>query len=290
MKKITILIPVFNDWESLKKLINEIDKIIKDIKNFTFQCFIINDASTINRPKIKRPKGINSLKVLNMEVNKGHARCNAFALKHVIDNEDFDYVILMDGDGEDRPIEIIELINSIKKDPEHSVVARRIKRSEGPFFQLLYILHKLITHLFTGEKINFGNYSCLSRKDVKTISLKGSLWSSYSGTLKKEVKKLNEIESIRGKRYFGPSKMSLIKLIIHSLSIIAVFKYRVFFRAISIILALYFLKPFLGDILLVAQVSLVIFCLIISIVSLREKKSELLKSQNNLINIEEITH
>ena len=225
-----------------------------------------------------------------MKVNKGHARCNAFALKYVIDNEDFDYVILMDGDGEDRPIEIKELINTIKKDPEHSVVAKRIKRSEGPFFQLLYILHKLITYLFTGEKINFGNYSCLSKKDVKTISLKASLWSSYSGTLKKEVKKLNEIESIRGKRYFGPSKMSLTKLIIHSFSIIAVFKYRVFFRASSIILVLFFLKPFLGDVISIAQLLLVIFCLNILIVSLREKMSELLKSQNNLDNIEEITH
>ena len=290
MKKIIILIPVFNDWVSLEKLINEIDKIIKEIKNFSFQCLIINDASTINRPKIKRPKSINPLKVLNMKVNKGHARCNAFALKYVIDNEDFDYVILMDGDGEDRPIEIKELINSIKKDPENSVVARRIKRSEGPFFQLLYILHKLITYLFTGERINFGNYSCLSKKDVKTISLKASLWSSYSGTLKKEVKKLNEIESIRGKRYFGPSKMSFAKLIIHSFSIIAVFKYRVFFRAISIILALFFFKPFLGDVISIAQVLLVIFCLNILIVSLREKMSELLKSQNNLNNIEEIIH
>ena len=290
MKKIIILIPVFNDWESAEKLIIDINKIIKEIKNFSFQCFIINDASTINEHKIKRPKGINSLKVFNMKVNKGHARCNAFALKYVIDNEDFDYVILMDGDGEDRPIEIKELINTIKKDPEHSVVAKRIKRSEGPFFQLLYILHKLITYLFTGEKINFGNYSCLSKKDVKTISLKASLWSSYSGTLKKEVKKLNEIESIRGKRYFGPSKMSLTKLIIHSFSIIAVFKYRVFFRAISIILALFFLKPFLGDVISIAQVLLVIFCLIILIVSLREKMSELLKSQNNLNNIEEIIH
>ena len=84
--------------------------------------------------------------------------------------------------------------------------------------------------------------------------------------------------------------MSFAKLIIHSFSIIAVFKYRVFFRAISIILALFFLKPFLGDVISIAQVLLVIFCLIILIVSLREKMSELLKSQNNLDNIEEITH
>ena len=46
---------------------------------------------------------------------------------------------------------------------------------------------------------------------------------------KKKYKNYNEIDSIRGIRYFGPSKMSLFNLVIHSFSIIAVFKYSVFF-------------------------------------------------------------
>ena len=106
-------------------------------------------------------------------------------------------------------------------------------------------MHKLITLIFTGKKINFGNYSCLTKKDVAIISSKASLWSSYSGTVKKYLKKFNEINSIRGMRYFGPSKMSLFKLIIHSFSIIAVFKYQVFFRSLIIILLLYFSKEIL---------------------------------------------
>ena len=63
---------------------------------------------------------------------------------------------------------------------------------------------------------------------------------------KKKYKKFNEINSIRGLRYFGPSKMSLFKLIIHSFSIIAVFKYQVFFRSFLIILLLFLLKSYLG--------------------------------------------
>ena len=64
--------------------------------------------------------------------------CIATGLKYIFQKEDFDYVIPMDGDGEDRPEEIKSLIEKIKENPSLSVVAKRVKRSEGPFFQFLY--------------------------------------------------------------------------------------------------------------------------------------------------------
>ena len=82
MKKILILIPVYNDWDSLKKLINEISKNIKGQNSFLFKCLIINDASTLEQPKLIKPNNLVSLKILNMRKNKGHARCNAFGLKY----------------------------------------------------------------------------------------------------------------------------------------------------------------------------------------------------------------
>ena len=290
MKKILILIPVFNDWESLKKLILEIDSNIDNIEEVVFECIVINDASTINQTEIIKPKNFKSLKVLNMKKNQGHARCNAFGIRFAIQNEIFDYLILMDGDGEDRPIEIKGLVEAIKKNPNISVVAKRIKRSEGPFFQMLYFGHKILTYLFTGKKINFGNYSCLTKKDVKILSSKSSLWSSYSGTVKKNIKKLSEINSIRGARYFGPSQMSFFKLLIHSFSIIAVFKYQVFLRSLLLIFILAFLNNYLGTFSLIVQISIFIFNVVIFLVSLREKKEALLKSQENLKDVKKITH
>ena len=282
MRKVIILIPVYNDWESLKKLFFEIDESINDLKNISFNCIVINDASSIIQPKISKPANIKSIKILNMYKNKGHARCNAFGIRYIIKNEDFDNLILMDGDGEDRPIEIKSLIEKIASDPNKSVVARRVKRSEGPFFQLLYKLHKIITFLFTGKNINFGNYSCLTRRDVEILSTKASLWSSYSGTVKKNLNKLNEVNSIRGLRYFGPSQMSIFKLLIHSFSIIAVFKYQVFFRSLLAIIFLGYTSnhyPFISHLI---QVLICIFNLIIFIISFRENANELLKSCTNL--------
>ena len=121
------------------------------------------------------------------------------------------------------------------------------------------------------------------------ISDKGSLWSSYSGTLKNNVEKLNEIESIRGKRFFGPSKMSLINLIIHSFSIIAVFKFQVFLRSIILIMALFLINKFLGNITFVFQILLVIFNVAIFVISKRESYQKLINSENNLDNVNIIT-
>ena len=240
MKKIIILIPVFNDWDSLKKLLEEIDETMKE--------------------------------------NRGHARCNAFGIRYVNENEDFDNLILMDSDGEDRPIELKLLIEKIIENPNISVVAKRIKRSEGPFFRFLYSLHKIITFVFTGQKINFGNYSCLTKSDVSKLFNKASLWSSYSGTFKKNINDFNEINSTRGKRYFGPSKMSLYNLIIHSFSIIAVFKLQVLIRSFFIIIILGYINKFFTLDLVFLQIPVILFCIIIFLVSLRENEKELLKS------------
>ena len=290
MKKIIILIPVFNDWESLKKLLNEIEENVRNIKNILIECLVINDASTIKQPKLIKPKSFQSLKILNMKKNKGHARCNAFGIRFISKNKDFDNLILMDGDGEDRPVELIKLINKSFQDPENSVVAKRIKRSEGPFFQFLYLMHKITTLLFTGKKINFGNYSCLTKNDVEKLSSKASLWSSYSGSVKKNISAFNEIDSIRGERYFGPSKMSLYKLIIHSFSIIAVFKYQVLIRSILLILITGYLNTNFAFSLILFQTLIILFCITIFLVSLRENKEELFNSENNLENFNEVTH
>ena len=290
MKKIIILIPVFNDWESLIKLISEINENVKDYKNISFDLMIVNDASTIKQPKLIKPSNINSIQIFNMKENRGHARCNAFGIRYVEKNKEFNNLILMDGDGEDRPVEIKNLINESINKSNISIVAKRIKRSEGPIFQLLYQIHKIITYVFTGKNINFGNYSCLTKKDVEKLSSKASLWSSYSGTLKKIIPELGEIDSIRGKRYFGPSKMSLLKLLMHSFAIIAVFKYQVFLRSTFLIIILSYINMFLGNISIFFQILIVIFNLVIFIISLREKEDELKESHNNLSRIEEITH
>ena len=290
MKKFTILIPIYNDWESLKKLLNNINNNIKNFLNVEFNCVIINDSSIANNSEFKIPTDINSIKIIHMKENRGHARCNAFGIKYLSKNSDLDYVILMDGDGEDRPEELKLLVDKVFLEPNKSVVAKRVRRSEGPLFQSLYCIHKYLTLLTTGKLINFGNYSCLTKSDLKILSTKASLWSSFSGSFKKYIKKYNEINSHRGMRYFGPSQMSIFKLIIHSLSIIAVFKYRVFFTSFVLISLFQYLGILTYINFLFPQMMIILFNLFVFITSFRESEIELKNSDSNIKNVEKFTH
>ena len=61
MKNIIIIIPVYNDWQSLKKLLQDIDEIIATIKDTKFSGIIVNDASTISDKEITKPKNFTFL-------------------------------------------------------------------------------------------------------------------------------------------------------------------------------------------------------------------------------------
>ena len=288
MKKIFFLIPVFNDWESLETLIENIHKEIKSINNFEFNCIIINDSSTIQMVNISKPQTFKNFKILDLKKNIGHARCIASGLRYLVKNEKFDFVILMDGDGEDRPEEIKYLISKATSLDNSSVVAKRVKRSEGFIFKLLYETHKILTFLTTGKKIFFGNYSCLTFKDAKILIEKKTTWSSYSGSVTKNLTNLVEIDSIRGLRYFGPSKMSLIKLVIHSLAIMASFKESVFFRSSLLIMISYFLRELIGPFWLLISIFSLIFMLLVFLVSLREDHLSLINSETNIAQIKSL--
>ena len=288
MKKIFFLIPVFNDWESLETLIENIHKEIKSINNFEFNCIIINDASTIQMGNVSKPQTFKNFKILDLKKNIGHARCIASGLRYLVNNEKFDFVILMDGDGEDRPEEIKYLISKATSLDNSSVVAKRVKRSEGFIFKFLYETHKILTFLSTGKKIFFGNYSCLTFKDAKILIEKKTTWSSYSGSVTKNLSNLVEIDSIRGLRYFGPSKMSLIKLVIHSLAIMASFKESVFFRSSLLIAISYFLRELIGPFWLLISIFSLIFMLLVFLVSLREDHLSLINSETNIAQIKSL--
>ena len=287
--KIKILIPVYNDFQSVSKLINDINSVISNL-NEEFSIIIINDASTEKTEiDVSKLDKISSIKIINMRENRGHARCNATGLKYIFENEEFDYVIPMDGDGEDRPEEISKFIEFLKYDNMKPIVGERIKRSEDFIFKISYNVHKLITFIFTGHSIKFGNYTCLPKLTVQKMINDKATWSSFSGSLAKVEKNRSTIPSIRGERYFGPSKMSFYNLIKHSLSIIAVFKTNVIIRSILFFLIYIFLisknTTYITSIPLIAVIGLVISVLAIS---KRENINELNDSLSNIENVEEI--
>ena len=289
MKKIKILIPVYNDWKAVSKLVDEINNLSID-PEFQISIFIVNDASNHDRPvEEKDLDNINSIKILNMKINQGHTRCIATGLKYIYEKEDFDYVIPMDGDGEDRPEEIKEFLNQIENSNDRPIVGERIKRSEDFLFKSCYQIHKLITLTFTGKSIKYGNFTCLPKTTVEKMINEKATWNSFSGSLKKIEKDLLSIPSIRGTRYHGPSQMNFSSLMKHSLSIISVFRSTVLIRS-ALFIAFYILliRSNASIITVIPLVLLLVMIYSISHLALRENMEEFDNSLKNIFDITKI--
>ena len=289
MKKIKILIPVYNDWESVFKLLENINLEASKI-DINFSVIIVNDSSTDSKPKLSTSlDNLKSIQIIHMKENKGHARCNAAGLKYIYEKEDFDYVIPMDADGEDRPEELSLLTEKIKEYPDTAVTANRIKRSEGLMFKFCYLAHKYLTFVFTGQTIKYGNYTCLPKSIVNRMVNEPATWSSFSGSLAKIAKEKNYIPSERGKRYFGPSKMSFMNLLKHSLSIIAVFKKTLLIRSLFfLIVYLFLVVGKISVITLIPVIAVIIMMLSVITLSKRENITEYNSSLENIESIDKI--
>ena len=294
MKKIIILIPVYNDWQSVFKLLENIDKRLEvwDSDVAHISAIIVNDASTEERPI--NSSTFNSLKlvqVINMKENKGHARCNAAGLKYITANSDFDLVVPMDADGEDRPEELGPLLCKAYEYPEKVITANRVKRSEGLFFRFCYLSHKYLTFIFTGKLIKYGNFTCLPKFAVNQMINDSATWSSFSGSLAKIIKgeDLTSVSSTRGTRYFGPSKMSFVNLLKHSLSIMAVFKKTLLIRSIFFLISyLFLIINNFSIVTLIPVVAVITMLVSVMILSKRENMLEFNESLKDIQSIDKI--
>ena len=284
MNKYIILIPIYNDWDSVFKLVENIDS---QINSEFVDVLIINDASTENvSNEQKQYLKINSVKIINLIKNGGHRKAIATGLKYCQENLKFDYIIPMDGDGEDRPEEIKEFFNQVNQSEPEVITATRVKRSEGFLFKFLYSVHKIFTKLITGKLIKFGNYSCLSKQAVSKLLSDGSIWLSFSGAVTKHFPQFSTINSIRGKRYYGPSKMSILNLILHSLRISTVFKETIFVRVILIILLFGLLAYYQSSYFLIPTLAGWLFLFFIIFLALDD---DVKKLNNCLENIKSLT-
>ena len=287
MKKFIILIPLFNDWKSVSKLLNEINSQVINW-NADVSVIIVNDASTEARSGLESNyKKIKSVKILNMKENRVHQRCIASGLKYICENEDFDRVIVMDADGEDRPEELNDFFNKAQENSNMTITGNRFKRSEGIVFKILYEVHKLLTLVFTGKLIKFGNFTCLPKDHVKQLIQKPYLWNSYSSSVVRTINDRTFIPSKRGPRYVLPSKINFTGLVFHSLAIISVFRNTVIIRSIAFLLVYLFLISNNFSILtLIPILFLILFVLIILKISKRTNMEGLNKSLENIGSID----
>ncbi|HEY45489.1 MAG: hypothetical protein AMJ88_11405 [Anaerolineae bacterium SM23_ 63] len=247
-KKIAIVSPVYNDWDSYFQLVNEIKNCHSGL-DVMIDMFAIDDGSDEVRDV---PEGghfsegnITRLEVLHLIHNMGHQRAIAIGLSEVFQREHYDAVVVMDADGEDRPEDVFKLIQAFLEDPNRIVVAQRTKRSEGWLFRRLYALYKLLFRGLVGTRVDFGNFCILPSFALERLAFDSNTWNHLAAAIIRSNLPFRRIQTERGVRYSDRTKMSLEPYVIHGLSAMSVFSDRVFVR-IMIVFALLAFLAFCG--------------------------------------------
>ena len=264
MSNFIILTPTFNDWRSLSKLLLKIDENIRGIKG-NFKVLIINDASTIE-PKLnlRNIKRLRKIHIITSKKNLGSQKSICLGLKYLKSKKTKAIITIIDSDGEDDPKHIKKLINLAQKNPGSIISANRLKRKENIFFRLFYKLHLLITFLFTGRYINFGNYCSFNSLNLKKLLSNANLWLACSAGIIKNCDSIESYYANRKKRYFDASKAKLSWIFKHSLNIISVFRSDVhrnsFIYCLILLLIFLFVKML---IIFIAIIIIIIFNIMI---------------------------
>ena len=264
-----VLIPVYNDWKSLEKLISKLDFYLSRVKKISHEILIVNDNSS-TEPDIncKNLKAIKKIKILYLKKNLGSQKAIAVGLDYLKKDKKNFFVTVMDSDGEDNPKEVPKMLNSAIKHPNYVVTSNRKKREEPYLIIILYKLHLLFTFIFTLKWISFGNFTTFNKKNIKNLFSNNSSWYAHSASVIKNCN-LIRIYSKREKRYFRKSNLDLFALIEHSLRINVVF-----FKTIIITSCLYLLMIFLflnHGIKDLINCSIIVFNLLIMIIKLKHK-------------------
>ena len=150
----------------------------------------------------------------------------------------------------------------------------------------MYEVHKLLTLIFTGKLIKFGNFTCLPKRHVQELIQKPYLWNSYSSSIIKAIKERTFIRSVRGTRYVLPSKMNFFALIFHSLAIISVFSNLVVIR--SIILFLVYFLFFFNNFSLIFFIPIFFLILFVFTILKISRRASMEGVNNSLKNIDSI--
>jgi hypothetical protein len=223
--RLTILIPVYNDWTAAALLLRDLDGMCTSIK-VSPRVLLVNDGSTEDAPAQLiswRPESIRSLEVLELYGNLGHQRALCCGLVQIYKENASDAVLIMDADGEDAPGDVPALLDCYFQEKQSKLVfASRARRTEGLIFKLFYQSYRMLHRMFVGFDIRIGNFSVIPFRAVSSLVRSRHLWNHYAAAAVKSRFPRTSIPIAKAKRIQGQSKMNFVSLLIHGLSALAV--------------------------------------------------------------------
>ena len=241
MKKIYIILPLYNDWISLKKVLKILNKSFQNTKDSNY-IIIINDFSDYEYQLKNRYLNFKNIKILNLKKNVGSQKAIFFGLKYLkkkLKNNSFQSTIsVLDSDGEDNPKMVKKLIKIANEKKDFFIFASRMQRTEGILFKIFNQLRLIFTYILTGKYINFGNFSSFSSNLLEKLLSNNNMCLAYSSGVLKNYNKFIFVRIKKNKRFYGKSKVNFKFLLSHTIKIISVFYDKVLIRSFVLFLTL----------------------------------------------------
>ena len=229
-KNVAVVTPLFNDWSCLPIFISGLARACGS--DTSISLFVVDDGSTdlIDLTETVAPGEIHSMDVLHLGCNLGHQRAIAAGIVEAVARNEFDAIVVIDVDGEDRPEDIPVLLEEHWRRPESIIVAQRRRRSEAVRFKVFYSIYKWIFTVLTGKVLDFGNFVVLPISVAQRMVLMSELWNHFPATVMRTKVRIVKVPLDRQPRSSGQSRMDFTALVNHGLAAIAVFVDIVFVR------------------------------------------------------------
>jgi glycosyltransferase involved in cell wall biosynthesis len=224
-KHIAIITPVFNDWNSFHKLVKDIDEALETLP-VTVSIIPIDDGSTQSHQKslfsAEKYRVIRRIEIIHLARNTGHQRAIAIGLSYFENKHKADHIIVMDADGEDRPANLMTLLDR-QTITNEIVFAKRGQRKEGGAFRVFNQIYRLLFTILTGKHIQFGNFCAIPGHQLRQVVFLPEIWSHFAAGVLRSGLPQSTVTIDRGKRYQGSSKMNFASLVMHGLSAFSVY-------------------------------------------------------------------
>jgi polyisoprenyl-phosphate glycosyltransferase len=231
---VAVVTPVFNDWEAFGLLLEDLGKQ-KAADRFLIHVFAVDDGSTTCPTAdafTSRLGNIERLHIMRLTGNLGHQRAIAVGLVAAFKVSGFTAVVVMDCDGEDRPMDVFQLLEKAKEYPGSIIVAKRAQRSESIVLRAMYRLYKALFRALTGQSITFGNFCLIPTPALQALVHNPAIWNHLAAAIKRSKTDFVEIPIDRGPRLRGISRMNFVSLALHGIGAISVYTDVVFVRII----------------------------------------------------------
>ncbi len=219
---LSIVIPVYNEEESLELLYNSIINNLKNT-NLNFEIIFIDDGSLDNSWNVIKTISKKKTNLSSIKFRKNYGKSDALDAGFKASNGT--YVLTMDADLQDDPNEIYPLFKMINQDNYDLVSGWKKKRNDPLSKTIPSKFFNLVTRIFSGIKLN--DFNCgikIYKKElVNSINLYGEMhryipliakWNGYD--------KIGEKVVNHNKRKFGKTKFGMERYIRGFLDLISV--------------------------------------------------------------------